>query len=220
MRLFAAVWPPDDVLDHLDLALATVRGGPAALSSSIRWSARDAWHVTAAFYGELPDGALPGLAAGLRSALAGVAPYELALRGAGVFSHRTLWVGVGGAVDAQRAVSGACVQSGVEAGAAPDSRPRERPHLTIGRVRPGARPPRRRTSRPGGSSAPDARAGRPVAASEPGQDAEAVARALAVYSGPAWTVDEVLLVESRPGAGRGGGPLYAPVDVIALEAPR
>jgi len=29
MRLFAAVWPPTDVLDHLDLALASVRGAPA-----------------------------------------------------------------------------------------------------------------------------------------------------------------------------------------------
>lgn len=217
MRLFAAVWPPDDVLDHLDLALAIVRGGPAGLSSAVRWSAREAWHLTAAFYGELPDGVVPGLAADLRAALAAVAPYELALRGAGVFSHRTLWIGVGGAVDAQRAVSAACAAAGVGAGATPDHRPRERPHLTIGRVRPGSRPPRRRGSRPDRSPGPDARAGRAAAVGEPGQDAEAVARALSVYTGPTWTVDEVLLVESRPGAGRGGGPLYAPVERIALE---
>jgi 2'-5' RNA ligase len=217
MRLFAAVWPPQDVLDHLDLALATVRGGPAGPSSAIRWSARDAWHLTAAFYGELPDGAVPGLVADLRRDLAGVRPYELALRGAGVFSHRTLWVGVGGDVEAQRAVSAACVRAGTEAGAAPDSRPRERPHLTIGRVRPGARPPRRRASRPDRGARPDTRPVRAGDGGEPGQDAEAVARALAVYAGPAWTVDEVLLVESRPGAGRGGGPLYAPVERIALE---
>jgi RNA 2',3'-cyclic 3'-phosphodiesterase len=216
VRLFAAVWPPDDVLDHLDLALATVRGGPAGVSSPVRWSAREAWHVTAAFYGEVPDGAVAGLAADLRSELAGVAPYELGLRGAGVFSHRTLWVGVGGDVDAQRSVSAACVRAGVAAGSAPDSRPRERPHLTIGRVRPGARPPRRHASRPDRGAGPDPRPARADRPADPGEDAAAVARALAVYAGPSWTVDEVLLVESRPGAGRGGGPLYAPVERIAL----
>ncbi len=32
--------------------------------------------------------------------------------------------------------------------------------------------------------------------------------ALALYEGPTWTVDSLLLESSRPGAGRGGGPLY------------
>jgi RNA 2',3'-cyclic 3'-phosphodiesterase len=218
VRLFAAVWPPDDVLDHLDLALATARGGPAGLSSSVRWSAREAWHVTAAFYGSLPDGSLAGLTAALRAELAGVGAYDLTLRGAGVFAHRTLWVGVGGDADAQRAVSAACARAGEAVGAAPDERPRDRPHLTIGRVRPGARPPRRRSSRPdfGRPGPGGAREPRSV---DPGDDAAALARALAVYSGPTWTVREVLLVESRPGAGRGGGPLYTPVERVALAAP-
>ena len=33
VRLFAAVWPPEHVLDHLDLALASVRGAPSGLST-------------------------------------------------------------------------------------------------------------------------------------------------------------------------------------------
>jgi RNA 2',3'-cyclic 3'-phosphodiesterase len=217
VRLFAAVWPPEDVLDHLDLALASARGGPAGASSSVRWSAREAWHVTAAFYGTLPDGSLAGLAAALRGELAGIAPYELALRGAGVFSHRTLWVGVGGDAGTQRAVSAACVRAGEAVGAVPDERPRDRPHLTIGRVRPGARPPRRRSSRPE-FGRPGGGGPREPRSVDPGDDAAALARALAVYSGPAWTVREVLLVESRPGAGRGGGPLYTPVDRVELAS--
>lgn len=212
MRLFAAVWPPPDVLDHLDLALASVRGGPSGSSSSIRWSARETWHLTAAFYGDVPDGAVPGLTADLAAAAQETEPYSLALRGAGVFSHRTMWVGVAGDVDAQRALTAACVEAGVAAGTREDLRPRERAHLTVGRIRPGTRPPRRRSSRPGRPDVP----GRPGAAVEDEDVAVGVARALAVYEGPSWLVQEVLLVESRPGAGRGGGPLYTVVEQLPL----
>lgn len=208
MRLFAAVWPPDDVLDHLDLALASVRGGPAGTSSALRWSARETWHLTVAFYGETPDGVVPSLTADLAELAAGIEPYELALRGAGVFSHRTLWVGVGGDLETQRAVTRGCVDAGESAVGVTDNRPRERPHLTVGRVRPGSRPPRRRSSRPGQ---------RPDAQVPDDEDAAAsLVRALAVYEGPRWLVDELSLVSSQPGAGRGGGPLYERVVTFAL----
>ncbi|GIG23118.1 RNA 2',3'-cyclic phosphodiesterase [Cellulomonas chitinilytica] len=214
MRLFAAVWPPDDVLDHLDLALASVRGGPAGSSTAIRWSARETWHLTAAFYGDVPDGAVPALTADLASAAQEIDPYPLALRGAGVFSHRTMWVGVSGDVDAQRALTAACVDAGAAAGAHEDLRPRDRAHLTVGRIRPGSRPPRRRSSRPG-RGGPEM-AGRPGAPADDDDVATGVARALAVYEGPTWLVQEVVLVESRPGAGRGGGPLYTEVERLPL----
>ena len=211
MRMFAAVWPPEHVLDHLDLALASVRGAPAGLSSAVRWSARETWHLTVAFYGELPDGAVPGLTADLAEVAAGVEPYELGLRGAGVFSHRTMWVGVAGDLESQRTVTRGCVEAGETAGGLVDSRPRERPHLTIGRVPPGSRPTRRASSRPALSSLrPDARM------TDDARVAESLVRALAVYEGPRWLVDELLLVSSRPGAGRGGGPLYERVATFPL----
>jgi len=46
--------------------------------------------------------------------------------------------------------------------------------------------------------------------------ASGIVRALAVYEGPRWTVDELLLMSSQPGAGRGGGPLYEVIDRFAL----
>lgn len=205
MRLFAAVWPPEHVLDHLDIALGAVRGAPSGQSQAVRWSARETWHLTTAFYGDQPDGVLPSLTAELAELAAGIEPYELVLRGAGVFSHRTLWVGVGGDVETQRAVSVGCI----EAGDVPDRRARERAHLTIGRVRPGSRPPRRGSSRN--------ERGRP--GPEPDREvdvADGVVRALAVYEGPRWEVDELLLVSSQPGAGRGGGPLYEVVERFPL----
>ncbi|MDQ0374463.1 RNA 2',3'-cyclic phosphodiesterase [Cellulomonas humilata] len=211
MRLFAAVWPPTDVLDHLDLALASVRGAPAGLSSAVRWSARETWHLTVAFYGEVPEGVVPGLTTDLAELAAGIEPYELALRGAGVFSHRTLWVGVGGDLESQRAVTRGCVEAGESASGATDNRPRDRPHLTVGRVRPGSRPPRRRSSRP------DRPGQRPDMNGPDDEDvAASLVRALAVYEGPRWLVDQLTLVSSRPGAGRGGGPLYERVETFVL----
>jgi 2'-5' RNA ligase len=50
----------------------------------------------------------------------------------------------------------------------------------------------------------------------PGDRVEALVRALAVYEGPAWRVEDVLLLQSQPGEGRGGGPLYTTVGTWRL----
>lgn len=226
MRLFAAVWPPDDVLDHLDLALGAVRrgaGGPAAGSGPVRWSARETWHLTCAFYGDVADGSAPELAGSLAAVAAAAFPYRLRLRGAGVFAHRTLWVGVGGDTAAQAALARAAVSAGQIVGARPDGRARDRAHLTIGRVRADGSGPRRRGGRVG-----QRRGGRgPAAGRSAGSDgavdpadAESLVGALAVYEGPEWTVESLRLVASRPGEGRGGGPLYTVVDEYPLGAGR
>ena len=54
------MWPTEDVLDHLDDALR-VRACTVGAVAALRWSARETWHLTTAFYGELPDGAVPAL---------------------------------------------------------------------------------------------------------------------------------------------------------------
>lgn len=205
MRLFAAVWPPEEVLDHLDLALAAVRGATAGEDRGpVRWSAREVWHLTLAFYGVLPEGATPALLAELGAVAAGTRAYELRLRGAGVFAHRTLWAGVAGDLEAHRALTRACADAGAAVGASPDDRVRERPHLTVGRVRSGGAGGRRgrRPVHPHGARGP-----------EPD---EALVAALAVYDGPTWQVSSLRLVESVPGAGRGGGPLYTSLEELAF----
>lgn len=211
MRLLAAVWPPDDVLDHVDLALAAVR--PRGLGEdAVRWTAREAWHLTAAFYGSVPDALAEDLAGGLDELAARTAPFELALRGAGVFAHRTLWVGVGGDVDAMTTLAAGARDVGDAVGARPDDRARNRPHLTVGRARPGSRPPRRRGSPRGGRGPGERSPGDAVP-----DPVDVVAQALAVYDGPAWWVQAVTLVESRPGEGRGGGPLYRTCRTARLD---
>src|SRR5262249_2359076 len=154
----------------------------------------------------------PELVGALARAAAASAPYRLRLRGAGVFSHRTLWVGVGGDTAAQQALAHAAVAAGEAAQTQRDDRPRERAHLTIRGVRGGGG---RRGGRPWGAPSRRGVVGRPE---DDGLafDPEAVVGALAVYEGPEWAVDELLLVGSRPGEGRGGGPLYAIVDSFGL----
>jgi 2'-5' RNA ligase len=222
VRLFAAVWPPDEVLDHLDLALGAVRRSVGPGTDPVRWSARETWHLTCAFYGDVPDGSVPELVRELAQVAGAAAPYTLTLRGAGVFSHRTLWVGVGGDVAAQQAVTRGAVAAGQAVGARPDERPRERAHLTIGRVRndgAGRRGSRRGDSRRRGRDEARGNGSRRSREAGDGVDADALVAALAVYEGPAWTVEALALVASRPGEGRGGGPLYTAVEELALGGP-
>lgn len=62
VRLFAALVPPVPVLAHAERALETVRSGAAA---ALRWVPRENLHVTLAFYGDVPEGAVSDLVAGL-----------------------------------------------------------------------------------------------------------------------------------------------------------
>jgi 2'-5' RNA ligase len=48
MRLFVAVWPPDDVL-------AALHELPRPATDGVRWSTPDQWHVTLRFLGTVDD---------------------------------------------------------------------------------------------------------------------------------------------------------------------
>lgn len=191
VRLFASVRPPVVVLDHLRGALDLTVGG---LDVPIRWTAEENWHLTVAFFGDVPDGAeeeLGGLLAGVAAA---ARPFELRLRGAGVFSGRTLWVGASGDVEAMARLAAAARDAGERVGRFRDTRERLRPHLTVGRVLDDGSAARRACSRER-ERVPSA--------------VDHLVRALAAYEGPSWTVDRFGLEESWPGQGRGGGPRYA-----------
>ncbi len=209
MRLFAAVLPPPRVLDHVEQALDAVRGpedgsGPVG---PLRWAPPEDRHLTLAFFGEVPAGAAQDLVTGLGTIAAGHEPFDLQLRGAGVFDRRVFWVGVGGDVEAMAALTAECVDLGGEVTGRQDSRVRSRAHLTVARVR----------SQHRGRSGPYRRRGESSGA---GPDrVAALAHALAVYGGPLWTVEDVALVQSRPGEGRGGGPAYETVQTFPLAGP-
>jgi 2'-5' RNA ligase len=49
LRLFVAIAPPAGVLDALDARAAPLR----TARGDLRWTSREAWHVTLAFLGEV-----------------------------------------------------------------------------------------------------------------------------------------------------------------------
>ncbi|MBZ4256623.1 RNA 2',3'-cyclic phosphodiesterase, partial [Mycobacterium tuberculosis] len=63
MRLFAAAYPPRAAREHLVRAMAEVR---ALTGAALRWGDPEQWHVTLAFYGDQPEGAVPDLSEHLR----------------------------------------------------------------------------------------------------------------------------------------------------------
>jgi 2'-5' RNA ligase len=204
MRLFVAVRPPGPVLLHLDLALRTVAAGvdTGGRSSPVRWTEVENRHLTAAFFGDVADALVGELGEAVDRAVSEVDPFELHLRGAGAFAHRTLWIGVGGDVGSMRRLSDALAGAGADQVARSDDRVRSRAHLTIGQMDPSVRRSRpRRTDQ-----------------AQPEDAADALVRALAVYEGPSWLVEDVHLLASQPGAGRGGGPLYTTVRTCRLAS--
>jgi 2'-5' RNA ligase len=121
VRVFAALEPPAEVRGHADAALAPVR----ERWPDLRWVPPERWHLTLAFYGEVPDEKAGGTAEILARRLAGHTAVELRLRGAGQFGRRALWLGLAGDVPALRRIARAV---------AFERRP-YRPHLTVARLR-------------------------------------------------------------------------------------
>lgn len=195
MRVFCSIRPSADAVEHLDAALEPFRD---RAGRSLRWGDPDQWHLTLAFAPHLADGAVEDALDQLASVAAAHEPLDLHLAGAGVFSGRTLWIGVGGDVDPLAALMRADLLGGQD-------RERRRAHLTVARV--SARAPRSPRSRHRGAEVmPDPTE---LALAE-------TVRALSVYRGPAWRVDEIALVSSRLGAGRSGGPLHEELGSVPL----
>ncbi|MGW2984774.1 RNA 2',3'-cyclic phosphodiesterase [Streptomyces goshikiensis] len=130
VRVFIALAPPDDAKEELARAL-----GPAYDAyPRMRWNRIEDWHITLAFLGELPVGAVALLRPPLADLAAARRPVHLSMRGGGHFDERVLWSGIEGdledlhllATDVRRVVR----ECGVEF----EERPL-RPHLTLARSR-------------------------------------------------------------------------------------
>jgi len=117
------VRPPASVLAHADAALQPVREA----HPDLRWVPPARWHLTLAFYGEVPDGNVEGTVAMVERRLRGRVSCAVSFSGAGQFSRRALWLGVAGQTDVLRATARAVTF---------ERRP-YRPHLTVARLRGG-----------------------------------------------------------------------------------
>lgn len=170
MRLFVAIAPPAAVLDELDSLAGPLRPG----REDLRWTNREAWHVTLAFLGQVDESAATRLLHRLENAARRHHVFRLAFAGAGAFPTparaNVLWSGISGDRGALAHLAESVAAGASRAGAPPPDRGRRfRPHLTLARCRMPA-------------------------------DVTGLVAALDGYQGPSWPADRIHLVRSRLGA--------------------
>ncbi|HWM37473.1 MAG TPA: 2'-5' RNA ligase family protein, partial [Streptomyces sp.] len=195
MRLFAGLLPPGHVLDgpgQLADAVKELRSLEGA--GRLRWADRANWHITLAFYGEVPDSLLPELQERLARAARRAHPMRLRVAGGGRFADRALWAGIKGAADvaddptggpgdgpadgpadgadgeAVRRLAAAAAAAGRRVGLETGEARRFHAHLTVARAR---------------------------TSSAPALDLRPYAAALDGFLGEPWTAGELALVRSN-----------------------
>jgi RNA 2',3'-cyclic 3'-phosphodiesterase len=169
MRLFVAIAPPSAVLDELDALVAPHR----ASRGELRWTNREAWHVTLAFLGQVDEAALARLMPRLERAARRHHSIPLAFSGAGAFPAvgraNVLWSGMSGDRRALARLAESVAAGASRAGTPPPDKGRRfQPHLTLARCRMPA-------------------------------DVTELVAALADFRGLPWTADRIHLVRSRLG---------------------
>jgi RNA 2',3'-cyclic 3'-phosphodiesterase len=187
MRLFVAIAPPPAVLDELDALAAPLR----TARHDLRWTSREAWHVTLAFLGHVDEPVTARLLPRLERAARRHRTFRLAFSGAGAFPvparANVLWSGLSGDRGALARLAQSVAAGASRAGAPPPEQGRRfQPHLTLARCRMPA-------------------------------DVTELVAALAGYHGQPWTADRIHLVRSRLGATR--PPRYATLASWPLRGP-
>ena len=190
-RLFAAVVPPVDAVEHLDTFLEPRRDS-ARQDPGLRWTLAEQFHVTLAFMHNVPDDLVDEYGDRLADRLARTPVPVLRLAGPVAFPNaaetRALAVGVmpeseGAGVVLER-MAGRARNAAASVGAEVDGQ-RFRPHLTIARLRRRA-------------------------------DTTNWVRLLETYTGPEWAVTEVAVIASHLGEGPGNRPRYETVAEIPV----
>lgn len=186
-RLFVALVPPEEAVEHLDDFLEVRRS-----AATFRWASAEQFHVTVAFLAEVEERRVEDLSERLGRAAAKRTAFETAIAGGGAFPDagraRVIWAGLDldehGRTQIDRLATG-CRAAANRAGIAVDGQ-RFRPHVTVARL------------------------GRPV-------EATRWVRLLDGYAGPRWTADRVTLVASYLGEGPRGRPRYESVEEFPLS---
>jgi RNA 2',3'-cyclic 3'-phosphodiesterase len=187
MRLFVAISPPAAVLDELEALAAPLR----TARQDLRWTSREAWHVTLAFLGQVDESAAARLLPRLERAARRHRSFRLAFSGGGAFPvparAKVLWSGLSGDREALARLAQSVAAGASRAGAPPPDQGRGfQPHLTLARCRTPA-------------------------------DVTGLVAALARFQGQPWTADRVHLIRSRLGATE--QPRYATLGSWPLGAP-
>lgn len=186
MRLFVALVPPDEAVEHLD-AFLDVRRAAAPL----RWATAAQFHVTLAFLADVEERRIEDLGERLERAAAKRTGFETAIAGGGAFpsasNARVLWAGLDlndhDREELDRLATG-CRAAANRAGIPVDGQ-RFKPHVTVARL------------------------GYPSEVSD-------WVKLLDAYAGPRWPADHIELVASYLGEGPRGRPRYETIGAFQL----
>ncbi|MEW2605232.1 RNA 2',3'-cyclic phosphodiesterase [Streptomyces sp. NPDC047916] len=132
-RLFVAVLPPGPAADELAGAVAPLHRLPGAMD--LRWTAREGWHYTLAFLGDVDEELLPALYTRLERAAHRTEPFPLRIRGGGRFDGRVLWAGAEGGLGTLRLLAERAAAAARKSGILMEEHQRHTPHLTLARSR-------------------------------------------------------------------------------------
>lgn len=134
VRAFIAIEIPENVRAALRGLLERLRGTPGRIG----WVKPENIHLTLRFLGDVETDRVDRLAAILADACKDVAPFSVAVRGAGAFPNLrrpgVLWVGCSPADGALEAVQLAAEDAARAVGLPPDDKAFH-PHLTIARIK-------------------------------------------------------------------------------------
>ena len=167
MRLFVAIAPPAAALTELTVVVDPLR----LRAPHLRWTSREAWHLTLAFLGEVDEARVPELSIRLGRAAGRHPPQRLAIAGGGAFPSatraRVVWAGFSADDQALGALAASVAAGARRAGAPPPDEGRKyRPHLTLARCKAPA-------------------------------NVSSLTQELAGFSGTPWVADSIHLIRSK-----------------------
>ncbi|MBU2489272.1 MAG: RNA 2',3'-cyclic phosphodiesterase [Proteobacteria bacterium] len=133
-RAFIAVSLPAEIR----AVLGRMRDRFMSSGLDVRCVSPESMHLTLKFLGDVGKGRGPEILAAMERAVAGVRPFPLSVRGAGVFpgfsNPRVVWVGLAGDFQPLAGLAARLEEELSALGFAPEAR-RFSPHITLGRAR-------------------------------------------------------------------------------------
>lgn len=189
IRTFVCIELPTAERERIGALEERLRGHGARAS----WVAPSSIHLTLAFLGDVEADRIPSVTDAVTRASAGATSFELAVDGAGAFPAlarpRVLWLGVGGDLSRLSALQATVARELKSAGFPRDEKP-FRAHLTLARMKDDRSPEARATASALDSAAP---------------------------SGPAFRVDEIVVMRSDLDP---GGARHTPLARVSLGGAR
>ena len=137
VRAFVSTHVPTGVRERLRAVQTELER--AIPEATVRWTPFEQLHLTLEFLGNVAAGNVPLLESALKQLATAHRPFELSAGRVGAFSSirnpRVIWAGIGGEVDAVKALQ-SDVKNYVRSFVAEQETRAYKPHVTLGRVRP------------------------------------------------------------------------------------